>query len=294
MRETFPIRLLLRLLQATPEQLVAIERILDGQRSAVWQKGAPPGNGTSQAAQPLPQSPPHFVGPADPFCYSLRRQRACWLLDFKDGPAQLKREIGLGYVACLLSQPDEPVPSATLFARFSAGRRKNLAAQELPDPETGLPVPVTDGVGIAQWPPDKDEVEARSRYRAQLLEYEETIGNPDIPESERAEAQRLYDDLAAFLKEHYRPAPEPGHAVTKLVHRSIQRLCDHLREPIPGEKAPSPVAVAFAEYIAEHILAPSRRYTRAKPGARVRIARGELAGRLIFECPPGDRWSVNL
>jgi hypothetical protein len=63
---------------------------------------------------------------------------------------------------------------------------------------------------------------------------------------------------------------------------------------MPGEKEPRPVAVAFADYIEEHILVPSRRYTRAKPGARVRIARGELAGRLIFEGPPGDRWSVHL
>jgi hypothetical protein len=52
------------------------------------------------------------------------------------------------------------------------------------------------------------------------------------------------------------------------------------------------VALAFAEYIEKHILVPSRRYTRAKPGSNVRIARGELAGRLIFECPPGHRWSV--
>jgi hypothetical protein len=57
---------------------------------------------------------------------------------------------------------------------------------------------------------------------------------------------------------------------------------------------PDPVAVAFAEYIEQHILVPSRRYTRAKSGANVRVARGELAGRLIFECPPGHRWNVRM
>jgi hypothetical protein len=155
-------------------------------------------------------------------------------------------------------------------------------------------VPLTDGVGTGQLALDNDEAAARSRYRAQLLEYEETIGNSAIPESERAEAQGLYDELVAFLKEHYRPAPDAGKAVTKLVHRALQRLCDHLREPMAGEEAPHPGAVAFAEYVEEHILIPSRRYTRARPGARVRIARGELAGRLIFECPPGDRWGVKL
>jgi len=251
-------------------------------------------SGTSPAAPPLSECPGHIPAAGPPFLYSLRRQRACWLLDFKTGPVQLTPETGLGYTACLLSMPNELVPSATLFSRFSGGHRKIVVAPELPDPENGLWVPLTDGVGIGQLPPDPDEAEARRRYRAQLLEYEETIENPGIPEPERAEAQRLYDELVGFLKEHYRAAPDPGKAVTKLVHRSIQRLCDHLREAMPGEEFPHPAAVAFAEYVTEHILVPSRRYTRARPGARVRIARGELAGRLIFECPVGDRWDVKL
>jgi hypothetical protein len=197
-------------------------------------------------------------------------------------------------VGWLLAAPDEAVPCAKLYSRFSAGQRKDLPMAELPDPETGASREVTDGVGLAQWSPDADEAEARNRYYAQLREYRQAIDDPAIPESERAEAQRSYDDLAAFLKEHYHPAPDPGWAVTKLVHRSLRRLCDHLREPLPGERAPNPVVAALGEYIGKHILVPSRRYTRAKPGANVRVARGELAGRLIFECPPGDRWSVQL
>jgi hypothetical protein len=144
----------------------------------------------------------------------LRRERACWVLGLRHGGAQLKHEVGLGYVACLLSQSDELVPSAALFSRFSAGRRKNLCAADLPDPETGLPIPLTDGVGIAQLPPGQDEAEARSRYRAQLAEYRETMEDPTVPESERAEAQRAYDELHAFLEQHYRPGPDAGHAVT--------------------------------------------------------------------------------
>jgi len=49
MRETFPVKLLMRLLQATPKQLMVIERILDGQALADWEKG---GSG-SLAAQSL-------------------------------------------------------------------------------------------------------------------------------------------------------------------------------------------------------------------------------------------------
>ena len=282
MPESLSARLLFKLLQATPEKLTAVERLLD-EEGLAGQTGS---GGLSSSPPP--------TGKAGPFPYSLRHEGWCWVLDFIGGRAGLKPESGLRYVAWVLAAPDEAVACAKLFSRFSAGQRKDLPMAELPDPETGVCQQVTDGVGTAQWAPDKDEAEARNRYYAQLLEYKETIGNPAVPESERAEAQRLYDELVAFLKEHYQRAPDPGRAVTKLVHRSIRRLCDHLQEPMPGERAPNPVAAAFGEYIAKHILVPSRRYTRAKPGAHVRIARGELAGRLIFECPPGDRWCVRL
>ncbi len=124
------------------------------------------------------------------------------------------------------------------------------------------------------------------------VRYKETFSDGSIPEPERDEARHRYDQLLAFLKRHYRPERDPGGAVTRLVHRSIQRLCTSLRKPVAGQSVPDPVALAFAEYIEQHILVPSRRYTRAKPGSNVRLARGELAGRLIFECPPGHRWSA--
>jgi hypothetical protein len=226
--------------------------------------------------------------------YSLRREPGCWVLVFEGQRAYLQHAVGLAYVACLLAHPDEPVASATLFSEFSAARRKDCPLAELPDPETGELKSVTEGVGNTQLPTGHEEAEARKIYSARLHELKETLDDPGTLASERAEAQRLYDDLVAFLKRHYRPASQSGQAVTKLVHRSIQRLCENLRKPVLGRKVPDPAARAFAEYVAEHILVPSRRYTRAKPGASVRIARGELAGRLIFECPPGHRWSVRL
>jgi hypothetical protein len=226
-----------------------------------------------------PQPPPPSVRTSDPCCYSLHRERACWLLEFKDDRAFLKHEIGLAYVAHLLAHHDEPVPSATLFSRFSTRHRNDLPSGELPDPETGALTPVTDGVGFSQLPPDKDEAEARRRYYAQLREYKEAFSDGSNPEPERDEARLCYDELLTFLKQHYRPERDPGSSVIRHVHRSIQRLCTSLRKPVAGqsESMPDPVALAFAEYIEQHILMPSRRYTRAKPGSNVRLARGELA-----------------
>ena len=61
-----------------------------------------------------------------------------------------------------------------------------------------------------------------------------------------------------------------------------------------GHTAPDPVAREFAGYIGQHILVPSRRYTVARKGANVRVARGELAGHLFFERPPGHGWAVRV
>ncbi len=226
--------------------------------------------------------------------YSLRRERACWVLHFQDGWAQLKHKVGLAYVAYLLSHDNEAVPSAVLFSKFSTGHRKNPGAAELPNPKTGLSEPITDGVGSTHALSDQAEAEARSLYEAEARGFEATANNRSLPKGMRTEARRRGAALRAFLKKHYRPAPNPGSTVTKLVHRAIRRLCDHLRTPMPGEKEPSAVALAFAGYVDEHIRVPSCRYTRARRGANVRIARGELAGRLIFECPRDDHWSVRL
>jgi hypothetical protein len=320
MREAVLGKLVLVLSQATPEELAAVYRFATGEQlesaecgvqSAEWKRGRADGSfwgGTQGGSVSRPElgsgrptSRPSVAASSaataetpDPLSYTLRREAACWVLVFKGQRAYLKYELGLAYVAYLLSHPGEHVPSAVLFSKFSAGHRKDLASPELPDPETGRSLPLTDGVGIAQLRPDQDEAEAQSRYRAQLREYRETLADGSIPEPEREDARRLHDELLAFLKQHYRPEPDPGGDVTRVVHRSIQRLCARLRKPVAGQGVPDPVGLAIAEYIERHILVPSRRYTRAKAGANVRVARGELAGRLIFECPPDDQWSVHI
>jgi hypothetical protein len=319
MRKDCPAKLRLRLLQATEEEKAAIRAMLsrrvafaptaaEGGPASAWAwaglrlaaivllvAGVGIGLGDGDEFDDAGCSPAQKPDRGDgPFRYSLRHEGWCWVFECIDGRVGLKPEIGLWYVAWLLANPNEAVPCAKLFSRFSGGLRGDLPMAELPDPETGVPREVTDGVGFSQLPASEDEAEARRGYFAQLRKYREAIDDPAIPESERAEAQRCYDELAAFLHEHYQRAPDPGRAVTKLVHRSIRRLCDHLQEPLPGERAPNPVAAALGDYIAKHILVPSRRYTRAKPGAHVRIARGELAGRLIFECPPEDGWCVKM
>ena len=231
------------------------------------------------------------AGEADCFRYSLRRDPNGWVLVFQDGCAKLKHGIGVAYVAYLLSHPRQHIPSATLFSEFSTGHRKDTVP-ELPDPETDEFTPLTDAVDTDPSLIEKEEEQARKEHYGMLREYRRAMNDPETPEWEREDARQRHDELQLYLRRQHPRARSPGQAVTKLVYKSIQRFCHYLREVIPGEKAPNPVALAFAEYIERHILLPSRRYTRAKPGANVHIARGGLAGRLIFDRPPGHHWSV--
>jgi len=283
MRETLLGKLVLVLSRATPEELAGIYRFATGEGLS----GAMPEAGGSMLVGQ--------AGTGDLLQHSLRREAGCWVLLLEGNYAYLKHEIGLLYVARLLARPSEPLASASLFAEFSTGHRQTELNAELPDPETGLLKPITDGVGTADSPLEDEETEARERHYSELSNFKSIIDDPTIPESERQEAQDGYDELRAFLEEHYRRRPtRPGQAVTKLVHRSIQRFCRNLRRTPPGAKGPHPAAVAFADYIEAHILVPSRRYTSAKAGCNVRLARGELAGRLVFEPPPGHHWEVEL
>jgi hypothetical protein len=282
MRETLIGKLVLVLSRATPEELAAVYQFATEEGLS----GAMPDAGCSMLVD--------RAGTGDLLQHSLRREAGCWVLLLQGNSACPKHEIGLSYVARLLTHPSEPLASASLFAEFSTGHRQTGLNAELPDPETGLLKPITDGVGTAQSPLEDEEAEARQRHYSELSNYRSIIDDPTIPESERREAQDGYDELLAFLEEHYRRrSSSPGQAVTKLVHRSIQRLCRNLRRTPPGAKGPNPAAVAFADYIEAHILVPSRRYTSAKAGGNVRLARGELAGRLVFE-PPGHHWQVEL
>ena len=283
MKEALLGKLVLVLSRATPEKLAAVYQFATGEGLS----GAMPDAGCSMLDD--------RAGTGHLLQHSLRREAGCWVLSLKGNCAYPKHEIGLSYVARLLARPSESLASASLFAEFSSGHRQTQLNAELPDPETGLLKPVTDGVGTADSPLEDEEAEARERHYSELSNYKSIIDDPTIPESERKEAQDDYDELLAFLEEHYRRRPSsPGQAVTKLVHRSIQRLCRNLRRTPPGAKGPNPAAVAFADYIEAHILVPSRRYTSAKAGCNVRLARGELAGRLVFEPPPGHHWQVEL
>ena len=157
MKETLLGRLVLVLCRARLKKLTAIYRYAT----------ACPLPGTD-LEEPIPTSAPLSARPAgqtgDLLHHTLRREAGCWVLCFNGGHAYLKHEIGLWYVARLLARPTELLPSASLFAECSRGHQKGGSRVEMPDPETGLLTPVTDGVGTADLAVEEEEAEARQRH----------------------------------------------------------------------------------------------------------------------------------
>jgi hypothetical protein len=234
------------------------------------------------------------VEPADPLRYSLCREAACWVLCFNGKYAYLKHEIGLDYVSCLLHRPNEPVSGAALFSKFHRQSAKASGITALPLADAGEATELSDDATISEVNLDKDTESVLAVHKAKAQEFRETLQNRDVSPSDKKFAREQLRQIIRFLRSEKRTARDPNTCAAKRVRKSIRRLCENLAPQEPGATAPDPVARAFAEYIARHILGPIRRYTVAKKGANVRVARGDLAGQLAFECPPGDRWSVRL
>jgi hypothetical protein len=297
MREALLGKLALVLSRATPGELAAIYRFATGEafpelREAV--PGSEPKQFSAGQTSPLCTSaaPPPKAEIAVPLRYSLCRKPACWVLCFNGNYAYLKHEIGLDYVSYLLRHPNEAVAGAALFSKFHRQSAEASGITALLLPDTGELVELSDDATLSEESLDKDTESVLAVHRAKAQECRETLHDPDASPSDKKFAGEQLRQIIAFLRSEKRTARDPNARAARRVRRSIQRLCDNLAPEEPGATAPDPVAREFAAYIAQHILGPIRRYTVPKKGANVRVARGELAGQLLFECPPGHCWSV--
>ena len=194
----------------------------------------------------------------------------------------------------LLRHPNEAVSGATLFSKFHRQSAKASGITALPLPDAGEVTDLSDDATISEENLDKDTERILAAHRAKAQEFRETLQDPDALPSDKKFAREQLQQIIAFLGTEKRVARDPNTCAARRVRKSIQRLCDNLAPQEPGPDAPDPVAREFAGYVAQYILGPIRRYTTAKKGANVRVARGELAGQLTFECPPGHCWSAQL
>jgi hypothetical protein len=270
------------LAEATPDRLAAVERFLKGEPLP---KVLASGN---EAGVATPVETP------DPLCCTLRREPACWVLVLQGQRAYLKYEIGLEYVAYLLSHPGQRVSGATLFSKFHPQSPKASGISSVGSPDAGGVTDLADDATLSEENLDKDTERVLEAHRETAQEFRETLQDPAASASDKEFARRALQEIIGFLAAQKKTSQDPNTRAVKRVHKSIQRLCDNLAGQGPGHSAPDPVARGFAGYIAQHILVPSRRYTVARKGANIRVARGELAGHLVFECSTSHRWAVHV
>ncbi len=245
----------------------------------------------AQTNPPAESSLPAVEPPA-PSRYSLCREPACWVLVYQGNHVHLKHVIGLHYVNYLLQHPNQAVSGAALFSKFHPPSPETSGITQLALPEAGELIDLPDDATPSEENLDKDTQRILAAHREKAQEFREILRDQAASASDKKFAQQRLREIIHFLATQKSTTRDPNTRAAKRVRKSIQRLCDNLAGPEPGRPAPDPVPREFAGYIEQHILVPSRRYTVARKGANVRVARGELAGHLIFECPPGHRWSV--
>ena len=103
MRETFPTRLMLRLFEATPEVLAAIEPLLTPLPGGEQGAPAAPATPVTVAGLPPPRAP---AGPA----YVFRWNGRMWEVVFDSlGPFYLANTLGAKYLNHLLHSANEPI-----------------------------------------------------------------------------------------------------------------------------------------------------------------------------------------
>ena len=232
---------------------------------------------TTEPLTPAPR-PPH---------YALQLRHGAWLLTFAGQQVPLKHEQGLYYAQYLLGHPNEPVPAALLFQKFNRRLPDSPGIAEITGPDTGEVTALSDDSIPREIFLSRDTQEILKRHKLQLAKLQATVDDPTTPEHLREDALTQRDQLRDFLlAQFHNPPAGPQQAASKRVRKSLSRLLTSLRAPPrPGAK-PDPIKSRFADFLHKYLFLPSRRFTA--PGQRA--ARGELAGKLLYESPPQTRW----
>src|ERR1035438_7023923 len=135
MREAFPTKLLVKLFQATPEQLGAIDRILD-------QGKAENGNAESRNGVPatVAQASPNPRAEREAAKYVFRRPGRLWEIIFAGGGLfLLENTLGARYLDYLLHTANDPILAFDLEVAIEPAKgeaRSRTSIQAAIDPQT--------------------------------------------------------------------------------------------------------------------------------------------------------------
>ncbi len=264
MLAALPTDLLLRLAQATPEQIAAVYRIL----------------------RPVASPDAHASNPTR---YSLRKHLGVWQLVFDGKEAFLKNERGIMYVAWLLyNPPAEPIHAIDLMGKVPELYRQQLGLAQITDPATGKASALESGARIQERSLALDDAQAMRALFKKAKELEALLDSDDESEPVKAEALRDLEAIYELQRQHGRRSRDNAGRVAHAVRRAITRFYQRLQKTVGEDGNPHPVLRSFAEHIKRHILIPSARYC----GHGGPHARAGAAGCFTYERPGEVLWSV--
>jgi len=239
----------------------------------------------------LDSSDPQEIKIPDPGAHSryrINEQPGGWKIVFDGEDASVVNLKGLALVAYLLKHP----PTAPIHIL-------ELESKVFPSPTFDTnPVDAdteadfeTLGLSISErlkeFNLNKDNAETEDALRTLLFGLKSRLSDPDTDDTARAIAEKTIAEIEIFLAGGVPKHTDQASKAYERVRQQILRLLKKLREPIRKTGKPSPVLVAFAEHIEEHLIKPSRRYSRNRQS---RVKAG-VAQTLTYEPPPGITWT---
>jgi hypothetical protein len=264
MRATFSTRLLLRVLQATPEELAAIERILGGQVFPDWPKGAP-GSPAAQAAssQLLPRagglkeaSEAALLAPqrSDQRRYALQRGQGACELTYQGEHASFRHSAGTDFIDYYLKHPRQSIHPLALLAKVQGQ-----------DP-------------VQQRSAALDDANATREYLREMERLRGVIVSDKKCDAEKKVAREELAQLEQSESYIYHRTFDKASRAAKNVRQAIHRVIQSLGDARDAQGRPHRVLNAFADHLKQYLLGPSR------PGCAP-------TGHLVYEPPPSVIWA---
>ena len=221
MRETFPTKLLLRVLQATPEELAAIERVLGGH-------GFPDRQSSTRPVALLAALRP------DQRRYALQKGQGAWALTHDGAPAAFIDRAGMDFVNYLLKHPGEPVHSLELLARVQG---------ETP---------------VQQRSAALDDAGATRKHLRELERLRAVIESDEASPAERQDAEEMLTEMEESAADIHHRTMDGAVKASRSVRQAIRRVCLSLAQAQDDQHRPHPVLTAFAAHLQKHLLGPSQ------------------------------------
>jgi hypothetical protein len=257
MRQAIPSDLLLRLMNASPAEFAAVERVLGI------------GSGVSEMGDGMKVPSSKFQVPSRGKAearYVLRKGYGGWKVVFDFGETVLPDEKGVAYVAALLLDPPrEPMHGVELAHRVFG-----------------------DAVVEGQWNLARDDAESARAQGQARRQCQAVLDDPSAGEVERQEASAELEAIDEWARKHLRGTEGNEQRQVRAIRQAIRRLLKGLRGAMDAQGEPDAVLRSFGEHLHRYLWRPSR---RGGYGRNLRLRAG-LAGRFTYEPPEGVKWTA--